>query len=115
MVSDFFFPNVGGVENHIYNLSHCLSERGHKVVLTVHLHTELNQTSLLKLLSVSSLETRPLSFLIHQCELPSLAAQLNAVPVCRWSYSRMLMTADRASAGCQTGSRCGYDCLGQLG
>ena len=32
MVSDFFFPNVGGVETHIYNLSHCLTKRGHKVI-----------------------------------------------------------------------------------
>ena len=31
MVSDFFFPNMGGVENHIYQLSQCLIERGHKV------------------------------------------------------------------------------------
>ncbi|XP_065829812.1 phosphatidylinositol N-acetylglucosaminyltransferase subunit A-like isoform X2 [Oscarella lobularis] len=31
MVSDFFYPNVGGVETHIYQLSQCLIERGHKV------------------------------------------------------------------------------------
>ena len=33
MVSDFFFPNFGGVENHIYYLSQCLIELGHKVSL----------------------------------------------------------------------------------
>jgi hypothetical protein len=31
MVSDFFFPNMGGVETHLYCLSQCLIARGHKV------------------------------------------------------------------------------------
>lgn len=31
MVSDFFYPNFGGVENHIYYLSQCLLKLGHKV------------------------------------------------------------------------------------
>ncbi|XP_074823351.1 phosphatidylinositol N-acetylglucosaminyltransferase subunit A isoform X1 [Natator depressus] len=36
MVSDFFYPNMGGVESHIYQLSHCLIERGHKVIIVTH-------------------------------------------------------------------------------
>ncbi|KAF6390641.1 phosphatidylinositol glycan anchor biosynthesis class A [Rhinolophus ferrumequinum] len=36
MVSDFFYPNMGGVESHIYQLSQCLIERGHKVVIVTH-------------------------------------------------------------------------------
>eukprot|EP00850_Spirogloea_muscicola_P022689 SM000307S11686 [mRNA] locus=s307:68156:76880:+ [translate_table: standard] len=36
MVSDFFYPNFGGVENHIYYLSQCLLQRGHKVVVLTH-------------------------------------------------------------------------------
>lgn len=31
MISDFFYPNVGGVENHIYMLSTNLIRKGHKV------------------------------------------------------------------------------------
>ncbi|KAE8722790.1 Detected protein of confused Function [Hibiscus syriacus] len=31
MVSDFFYPNFGGVENHIYYLSQCLLKLGHKI------------------------------------------------------------------------------------
>jgi hypothetical protein len=31
MISDFFYPNFGGVENHIYQLSQCLLSQGHKV------------------------------------------------------------------------------------
>ncbi|XP_053295486.1 phosphatidylinositol N-acetylglucosaminyltransferase subunit A isoform X1 [Pleuronectes platessa] len=36
MVSDFFYPNMGGVESHIYQLSQCLVEKGHKVVIVTH-------------------------------------------------------------------------------
>jgi len=36
MVSDFFYPNMGGVESHLFQLSQCLKERGHKVVIVTH-------------------------------------------------------------------------------
>ncbi|XP_023575350.1 phosphatidylinositol N-acetylglucosaminyltransferase subunit A isoform X3 [Octodon degus] len=36
MVSDFFYPNMGGVESHIYQLSQCLIQRGHKVIIVTH-------------------------------------------------------------------------------
>jgi len=36
MVSDFFYPNIGGVESHIYQLSQCLLDRGHKVIIVTH-------------------------------------------------------------------------------
>uniref|UniRef100_A0A665VBP5 phosphatidylinositol N-acetylglucosaminyltransferase n=1 Tax=Echeneis naucrates TaxID=173247 RepID=A0A665VBP5_ECHNA len=36
MVSDFFYPNMGGVESHIYQLSQCLIQKGHKVVIATH-------------------------------------------------------------------------------
>lgn len=36
MVSDFFYPKFGGVENHIYLLSQCLLKLGHKVVVMTH-------------------------------------------------------------------------------
>ncbi|XP_074370512.1 phosphatidylinositol N-acetylglucosaminyltransferase subunit A isoform X3 [Apium graveolens] len=36
MVSDFYYPNFGGVENHIYYLSQCLLTLGHKVVVMTH-------------------------------------------------------------------------------
>ncbi|XP_075053087.1 phosphatidylinositol N-acetylglucosaminyltransferase subunit A [Mixophyes fleayi] len=40
MVSDFFYPNMGGVESHIYQLSQCLIERGHKVIIVTHAYGE---------------------------------------------------------------------------
>jgi phosphatidylinositol N-acetylglucosaminyltransferase subunit A len=33
LVSDFFYPGLGGVEMHIYQLGQCLMERGHMVVV----------------------------------------------------------------------------------
>ncbi|KAI9499996.1 Phosphatidylinositol N-acetylglucosaminyltransferase GPI3 subunit [Coemansia spiralis] len=38
MVSDFFYPAMGGVESHLYNNSQCLIQRGHKVVIVTHSH-----------------------------------------------------------------------------
>lgn len=36
MVCDFFFPRLGGVENHIYSLSQYLIRLGHKVIIITH-------------------------------------------------------------------------------
>ncbi|RCH92104.1 Phosphatidylinositol N-acetylglucosaminyltransferase gpi3 subunit [Rhizopus azygosporus] len=36
MVSDFFYPNMGGVESHLYELSQRLIQRGHKVIIVTH-------------------------------------------------------------------------------
>lgn len=36
MVSDFFYPNMGGVETHLYCLSQCLLARGHRVIIITH-------------------------------------------------------------------------------
>jgi len=38
MVSDFFYPNTGGVETHIYELSQSLIKRGHKVIVITNMH-----------------------------------------------------------------------------
>lgn len=38
MISDFFHPDVGGVENHIYMLSVELLRKGHKVIVITHSH-----------------------------------------------------------------------------
>jgi phosphatidylinositol glycan class A protein len=36
MVCDFFYPRLGGVENHIWSLSHSLLRLGHKVIVITH-------------------------------------------------------------------------------
>merc|ERR1712137_688188 len=38
MVSDFFYPNMGGVEMHLYQLAQCLIARGNKVVIVTHFY-----------------------------------------------------------------------------
>ena len=38
MVSDFYYPNMGGVEGHIFQLSQCLLEMGHKVIVLTHFY-----------------------------------------------------------------------------
>lgn len=48
MVSDFFYPNFGGVENHIYYLSQCLLQRGHKVILFVSLFNSILNVQLMR-------------------------------------------------------------------
>ena len=40
MVSDFFYPNIGGVESHIFQLSQCLMERGHRVIVITHSYND---------------------------------------------------------------------------
>lgn len=36
MASDFFYPNTGGVEAHIWQLGQCLVELGHRVIVITH-------------------------------------------------------------------------------
>lgn len=36
LVCDFFYPRLGGVEMHIFQLGLCLMERGHKVIVVTH-------------------------------------------------------------------------------
>ncbi len=40
MVSDFFYPLIGGVENHIYQLSQCLIDRHYKVIVVTHAYDD---------------------------------------------------------------------------
>ena len=40
MVSDFFYPNYGGVEQHMFQLSQFMIRRGHKVVMMTHAYDD---------------------------------------------------------------------------
>lgn len=40
MASDFFYPNTGGVEAHIFQLGQCLMELGHTVIVVTHAYND---------------------------------------------------------------------------
>ena len=40
MVSDFFYPLIGGVETHIYQLSQCLIQHNHQVIVVTHAYDD---------------------------------------------------------------------------
>ena len=74
MVSDFFFPNMGGVEMHIWCLSQCLLQRGHKVIVVTHAYGDRQgvryMTNGLKVYYL------PLTVVHDQVTLPTLCAFL---------------------------------------
>eukprot|EP00794_Sanderia_malayensis_P007115 gene7115-7919_t len=70
MVSDFFYPNMGGVESHIYQLSQCLVNRGHKVVIITHKYDDrVGVRYLTKFIKVYYL---PFAVFHNQCILPTI-------------------------------------------
>jgi phosphatidylinositol N-acetylglucosaminyltransferase subunit A len=74
MVSDFFFPNMGGVEMHIWCLSQCLLQRGHKVIVVTHAYGDRQgiryMTNGLKVYYL------PVAVFYDQVALPTLCAFL---------------------------------------
>lgn len=83
MVSDFFYPNMGGVEEHIFNLSQCLLEHGHKVVILTHSYGDRvgvrYMTNGLKVYYI------PVKVFYNQCVLPTMICSL---PLIRYIFVR---------------------------
>ncbi|XP_011687405.1 PREDICTED: N-acetylglucosaminyl-phosphatidylinositol biosynthetic protein isoform X2 [Wasmannia auropunctata] len=83
MVSDFFYPNMGGVEEHIFNLSQCLLEHGHKVVILTHSYGDRvgirYMTNGLKVYYI------PVKVFYNQCVLPTMICSL---PLIRYIFLR---------------------------
>ncbi|KOC67725.1 N-acetylglucosaminyl-phosphatidylinositol biosynthetic protein, partial [Habropoda laboriosa] len=83
MVSDFFYPNMGGVEEHIFNLSQCLLERGHKVVVLTHSYGDRigvrYMTNGLKVYYI------PVKVFYNQCVLPTMIC---SIPLIRYIFLR---------------------------
>lgn len=70
MVSDFFYPNTGGVESHIYQLSQCLLSRNHKVVVITHAYG--NRAGVRYMTHGLKVYYLPLLVVYNQCTLPTL-------------------------------------------
>ncbi|MEW5304924.1 MAG: hypothetical protein WDW36_007499 [Sanguina aurantia] len=74
MVSDFFYPNVGGVESHIYSMSQCLMDQGHKVVVATHAYGDCRGVRYLTNgLKVYYLPRQPF---LHSATLPTILGSL---------------------------------------
>lgn len=69
MVSDFFYPNTGGVESHIYHLSQCLLSLGHKVVVITHSYGDRNGVRYMS--NGLKVYYLPLLVIYNQCTIPT--------------------------------------------
>ncbi|XP_067018979.1 phosphatidylinositol N-acetylglucosaminyltransferase subunit A-like isoform X1 [Acropora muricata] len=87
MVSDFFYPNMGGVESHIYQLSQCLIDRGHKVVVVTHAYGK--RSGVRYITNYLKVYYLPLGTFHNQCTLPTLYMTL---PLMRCIFVREKIT-----------------------
>lgn len=83
MVSDFFYPNMGGVEEHIYNLSQCLLQRGHKVIVMTHSYGD--RVGIRYMTNGLKVYYLPIKVFYNQCVLPSVVCH---IPLIRYIYLR---------------------------
>lgn len=77
MASDFFYPNTGGVESHIYQLSQCLMSLGHKVVILTHAYG--SRTGVRYMTRGMKVYYIPVLVIYNECTLPTLFATLPLV------------------------------------
>lgn len=69
MASDFFYPNMGGVEEHIFNLSQCLMKNGHKVIVLTHSYG--NRKGVRYMTGGLKVYYLPIRTIYNQCILPT--------------------------------------------
>ena len=87
MVSDFFYPNMGGVESHIYQLSQCLIERGHKVIIVTHAYG--NRKGVRYLTNGLKVYYLPLKVMYNQSTATTL---FHSLPLLRYIFVRERVT-----------------------
>ena len=88
MVCDFFHPRLGGVENHIWSLSHHLLRQGHKVIIITHAYgPEYKGVRYFEGGTMRPLKVYycPILPLVDQDALPTFTASL---PLLRWILIR---------------------------
>ncbi|XP_015586470.1 N-acetylglucosaminyl-phosphatidylinositol biosynthetic protein isoform X1 [Cephus cinctus] len=83
MVSDFFYPNMGGVEEHIFNLSQCLLGRGHKVVVLTHSYDD--RVGVRYMTNGLKVYYLPIKVFYNQCILPTMVC---SIPLIRYIFIR---------------------------
>ncbi|XP_041973237.1 phosphatidylinositol N-acetylglucosaminyltransferase subunit A [Aricia agestis] len=77
MASDFFYPNTGGVEEHIYNLSQCLIKNGHKVIVITHCYGD--RVGVRYLTGGLKVYYLPIRVFYSQCALPTMICNIALV------------------------------------
>lgn len=75
MASDFFYPNMGGVENHLYHLSKCLIDRGHTVVIITHAYPPKQPAGVVWMDAIK-VYYLPLPVMYSQCTIPTIFAPI---------------------------------------
>jgi phosphatidylinositol N-acetylglucosaminyltransferase subunit A len=75
MVCDFFFPRLGGVENHIWSLSQHLLRLGHKVIVVTHGY-DPTRKSVRYMTGGLKVYYCPILPMVDQTTLPSFTATL---------------------------------------
>lgn len=94
MVCDFFHPRLGGVENHIWSLSHHLLQLGHSVIVITHAYNaEAERECYSGVHYYESMETEqplkvyycPFYPMVDQDSLPTFTATM---PLIRWILVR---------------------------
>ncbi|GMR36312.1 hypothetical protein PMAYCL1PPCAC_06507 [Pristionchus mayeri] len=83
LVSDFFCPNAGGVETHIYFLAQCLLKFGHKVIVITHGYG--SRKGIRYLSNGLKVYYLPFAVVYNGCTLTSIVGDL---PIYRWIYAR---------------------------
>lgn len=74
MASDFFFPSIGGVEEHIFNLSQILLSHGHKVIVIT--HTYGDRTGIRCMTNGLKVYYLPITVFYNQCILPTMVCNI---------------------------------------
>ncbi len=74
LVSDFFYPNMGGVESHLYQLAQCLLEKGHSVIIVTHAYG--NRTGLRYMANFLKVYYLPIVPFYNQSILPTIVGSL---------------------------------------
>ncbi|KAJ4433860.1 hypothetical protein ANN_16173 [Periplaneta americana] len=87
MVSDFFYPNMGGVEEHIFNLSQCLISRGYKVIVMTHSYGD--RVGIRYMTNGLKVFYLPVKVFYNQCVLPTMICSL---PLIRYIFIRERIT-----------------------
>ncbi|XP_054267561.1 phosphatidylinositol N-acetylglucosaminyltransferase subunit A-like [Macrosteles quadrilineatus] len=87
MASDFFYPNMGGVEEHVFNLSQCLLQRGHKVIVLTHAYG--NRVGIRYMTNGLKVYYLPIKTFYNQCVLPTMICSL---PLIRYVFIREQIT-----------------------